>query len=280
MFFVIWEGRKLQNLGRELLIIMAARVFDSVLVTGSNRGIGLELIRQLVDSPSSPLQIFACCRDPDGPSAKELQTLADKHKDVITIVQLVTDSPESVVAAAKMVEVRLNGKGLNLVINNAGVNIPGSLLETGKQELVDVYTTNVVGPMLMAKHFHPLLCKSAAQFPDQSKMSCSRSAIVNVSTLLSSIKKCPENFSMSPMYPYRLSKAALNMLTRCLAEDFKKDAILVMALHPGWVQTEMGGPKAPLTTAQSVSGMITVITSLTEKHSGTLLDWEGKVIPW
>ncbi|KTF75164.1 hypothetical protein cypCar_00042131 [Cyprinus carpio] len=107
-----------------------------------------------------------------------------------------------------------------------------------------------------------------------------RSAIINVSTLLSSITTCPENFSVSPMYPYRVSKAALNMLTRCLAEDLKKDGILVMSLHPGWVQTEMGGPKAPLTTAESISGMMKVITSLTEKDTGTLLDWEGKNIPW
>lgn len=104
------------------------------------------------------------------------------------------------------------------------------------------------------------------------------------------------------------------MLTRCLAEDLKKDGILVMSLHPGWVQTEMGGPKviesacyecvftfmsgvyflwhhhicnfflwhpqAPLTTAESISAMMKVITSLTEKDSGTLLDWEGKKIPW
>ncbi|KAK9959017.1 hypothetical protein ABG768_011106 [Culter alburnus] len=259
---------------------MASRICDSVLVTGSNRGIGLELVHQLVNSPSSPLQIFAGCRDPNGPKAQELQELAQKHQDVITVVQLDTDSVTSITEASKLVEARLNGRGLNVIINNAGVNIPGSLAETGKQEMVDVYTTNVVGPMLIAKNFHPLLCKAAAQFPHQTSMSCSRSAIINVSTLLSSITRCPENFSRSPMYPYRVSKAALNMLTRCLAEDFKKDGILVMALHPGWVQTEMGGPQAYLTTAESISGMMKVITSITEKDSGTLLDWEGNNIPW
>ncbi|XP_077104895.1 C-signal-like isoform X2 [Siphateles boraxobius] len=259
---------------------MASRMCDSVLVTGSNRGIGLELVRHLVDSPSSPLQIFAGCRDPNGPRAQELQELAQKHQDVITVVQLDTDSLASIADASKLVEAKLNGRGLNLIINNAGVNTPGTLAETGKREMVDVFTTNVVGPMLIAKNFHPLLCKAAAQFPHQTRMSCSRSAVVNVSTLLSSITRCPDNFCISPMYPYRVSKAALNMLTCCLAEDFKKDGIIVMSLHPGWVQTEMGGPQAPLTTAESVSGMMKVITSLTEKDSGTLLDWEGKNIPW
>lgn len=259
---------------------MASRMCESVLVTGSNRGIGLELVRQLVDSPLSPLQIFAGCRVPNGPRAQELQELAQKYQGVITVVQLDTDSLASIAEASKLVEAKLNGRGLNLIINNAGVNISGSLAETGQREMVDVFTTNVVGPMLIAKNFHPLLCKAAAQFPHQTSMSCSRAAIVNVSTLLSSITRCPENFSFSPMYPYRVSKAALNMLSRCLAEDFKKDGILVMSLHPGWVQTEMGGPKAPLTTAESISGMMKVITSLTEKDSGTLLDWEGKNIPW
>uniref|UniRef100_A0A8C2A9R9 C-factor n=1 Tax=Cyprinus carpio TaxID=7962 RepID=A0A8C2A9R9_CYPCA len=254
---------------------MASRICDSVLVTGSNRGIGLELVRQLVDSPTPPVQIFAGCRDPNGQRSQ-----VRNHANTIQKSLTYTTSPTSIAEASKLVETKLKGKGLNLIINNAGVNIPGSLAETGKQEMVDVYTTNVVGPMLIAKDFHPLLCKAAAQFPHQTSMSCSRSAIINVSTLLSSIKRCPENFSVSPMYPYRVSKAALNMLTRCLAEDLKKDGILVMSLHPGWVQTEMGGPKAPLTTAESISGMMKVITSLTEKDTGTLLDWEGKNIPW
>ncbi|XP_051512621.1 C-factor-like [Myxocyprinus asiaticus] len=259
---------------------MASRVCDSVLVTGSNRGIGLEFVRQLADSPSPPDQIFAGCRDPNGSSAQELQELAKKHQDVITVVQLETDSPASITEVSKLMEAKLNDKGLNLIINNAGVSIPGSLAETGKKEMMEAYSTNVVGPLLITKEFHPLLCKAAAQFPHQTDMSCRRSAVINVSSLLSSITICPGNFSRAPLYPYRISKAALNMLTCCLAEDFRKDGILVMALHPGWVQTEMGGSQAPLTTTESITGMLKVIAILTEKDSGRLLDWEGKSIPW
>ncbi|KAA0714939.1 L-xylulose reductase [Triplophysa tibetana] len=265
---------------------MACRICHSVLVTGSNRGIGLEIVRQLVDSPSGPVKIFASCRDPDGPRTEELQELAQKHQDVITVVQLVKNfsldicSSASIKEALKLVENEVQEKGLNLIINNAGVNIPGSLADTEKSMMVDVYTSNVVGPMMVAKDFRALLCKAAAQFSHQTSMSCKRSAIINVSTLLSSITICPENFSLAPMYPYRVSKAALNMLTRCLAEDLKKDGILVMALHPGWVQTEMGGSEAPLTAAESVKGMLEVIANLTEKETGTLLDWKGNSIPW
>uniref|UniRef100_A0A665WAR9 Zgc:158868 n=2 Tax=Echeneis naucrates TaxID=173247 RepID=A0A665WAR9_ECHNA len=111
-------------------------------------------------------------------------------------------------------------------------------------------------------------------------MSCRRSAIINISSVISSIEKCPETFAAAPMYPYRISKAALNMLTRCQAEDFSRHNILVTAIHPGWVRTEMGGQQAPLTPEDSVLGMLIVMSSLRNKHSGMLIDWQGNTIPW
>ncbi|KAL6479266.1 hypothetical protein MHYP_G00126990 [Metynnis hypsauchen] len=259
---------------------MASRICNSVLVTGSNRGIGLELVRQLAESPSPPTLIFAGCRDPAGPRAQELRGLAQKHKNVITIIQLDTSSPESISQAAKTVGSKLKDGSLNLIINNAGVNVHLELLNTGDKEMLDTYRTNVVGPMFVAKDFLPYLRKAASQAADQTSMSCRRAAVINVSTLLSSIQKCPETFAIAPMYAYRISKAALNMLTKCLAEDFKKDGILVMAIHPGWVRTDMGGQEAPVLPVDSVKGMLKVISSLTEEDSGTLLDWEGNGIPW
>uniref|UniRef100_A0A3B4ZJM1 Uncharacterized protein n=1 Tax=Stegastes partitus TaxID=144197 RepID=A0A3B4ZJM1_9TELE len=112
------------------------------------------------------------------------------------------------------------------------------------------------------------------------KMSCRRSAIINVSTMFSSIEKCPENFPIAQMYPYRTSKAALNMLTRCQAEDFKIHNILVAGIHPGWVRTEMGGADAPLPSQDSALSVLSVISSLSNKDSGRLLDWGGNMIPW
>ncbi|XP_012687838.2 C-factor [Clupea harengus] len=259
---------------------MAAKISGSVLVTGSNRGIGLELVRQLSESLCPPNQIFAGCRDPNGPKAKELRELAQKHQRLITLVCLDTTNQASITEAARVVGAKLKDGSLNLLINNAAVNIPGSLAETGEKQMMEVFQTNTVGPMLLTKEFLPYLRNAASQPGAQSEMSCRRSAVVNVSTLIASIEKCPETFHGAPMYPYRVSKAALNMLTRCLAEDLKKDGILVMALHPGWVKTDMGGPEAPLSTEESVKGTLNVISSLSEKHVGTLLDWEGKGIPW
>lgn len=147
--------------------------------------------------------------------------------------------------------------------------------------MMDVYETNVVGPFLIAKMFLPLLQRSAEREKNKGdEMSCSRSAIINISTIISSIEKCPETFPIAQMYSYRTSKAALNMLTRCLAEDFKIHNILVAAIHPGWVRTDMGGEQAPLTTQDSVLGMLSVMSSLSNKDCGMLVDWQGNTIPW
>ncbi|PWA19943.1 hypothetical protein CCH79_00016580, partial [Gambusia affinis] len=128
--------------------------------------------------------------------------------------------------------------------------------------------------------FLPLLQQAASTRDEGDDMSCRRSAIINMSTVFASVKKCPETFQMAQMYPYRTSKAALNMLTCCQAEDFRRHGILVTAIHPGWVQTEMGGEQAPLMPQDSVAGMLRVMSTLSNKHSGLLLDWEGNTIPW
>ncbi|KAK2841776.1 hypothetical protein Q5P01_011976 [Channa striata] len=148
---------------------------------------------------------------------------------------------------------------------------------------MEVYETNVAGPFLLAKMFLPLLKKAADGNSEKHKgntMSCRRAAIINISTLISSMEKCSETFHVAPMYAYRTSKAALNMLTCCLAEDFKTHNILVTAIHPGWVRTELGGTEAPLTTRDSVLSMVSVMSFLGNKDSGMLLDRQGNTIPW
>ncbi|KAG7468652.1 hypothetical protein MATL_G00145370 [Megalops atlanticus] len=259
---------------------MAARRCDSALVTGANRGIGLELVRQLAEAPRPPSLIFAGCRDPAGPRAKDLKDLAEKHSNLVTIIRLDTSDPESIRQAAGEAGSRLAGRGLDLLINNAGVNTPGQLRDTGMKDMVDVFVTNTVGPLLVTKDFLPYLQRAASQPGSGVGVAGTTPLVINVSTLLSSMEKCPETFSMAPMYSYRASKAALNMLTRCLAEEFKKDGIVVTAIHPGWVKTDMGGPKAPVAVVDSAKGMLRVISTLTDKHSGMLLDWEGSSIPW
>ncbi|XP_033997731.1 C-factor [Trematomus bernacchii] len=264
---------------------MSEKLKGNILVTGANRGIGLALVKQLGETPGVEGHIYACCRDPQGPGAQALRDLSTQCPGKITVVKLDVSDVDSISSAVQTVSRSIGAGGLNLLINNAAINrpeIPAPLSACGKKDMMEAYETNVVGPFLLVKMLLPLLQKAAEMDSTVKgdKMSCSRSAVVNISTLISSIEKCPETFPIAQMYPYRTSKAALNMLTRCLAEDFRRHNILVTAVHPGWVRTAMGGEEAPLTPQDSVGGMLSIMTTLSNKHSGMLLDWEGNKIPW
>ncbi|XP_048371184.1 C-factor-like isoform X1 [Sphaerodactylus townsendi] len=252
----------------------------SVLVTGSNRGIGLELVRQLVGQSKKPEWIFATCRDPKGPRAQDLKNLADKHQSV-KIIPMDTNDPSSVKAAAAQVTEKLQGAGLNLLINNAGIVKPGCLESETAEDMSEVYKTNVIGPMIVSQAFLPLLRKASQESP-QKGMSCSKAAIVNMSSEAGSITNLLV-FDLGHVLGYRCSKAALNMLTRCQSLEYAKDEILCIALHPGWVQTDMGDSaqgQAPLTVDDSVQAMLKTLGHLSEKDSGTFLNWEGETLPW
>ncbi|XP_069821373.1 C-signal-like [Dendropsophus ebraccatus] len=249
-----------------------------LLITGSNRGIGYELVRQLVEQQNPPKQIFATCRDPSSPRNKKLKDLAAKHPNIV-VIKLETTDANSIKEAAKEVEKHLNGAGLNLLINNAGIRSDSNLDSADSDEFMNLYSTNVVGPFLVAKELLPFL-KKAAEENQEKPLSWSRSAIINVSSVLGSIQIASETVNLYQMLPYRCSKAALNMLTQCQSQGYKNDGILCTALHPGWVKTDLGGVQAPLTVEQSVQGILKVLHSLSEKHSGIFISWEGKVIPW
>ncbi|XP_023253195.1 uncharacterized protein LOC111647765 [Seriola lalandi dorsalis] len=266
---------------------MSVTLEGNMLVTGSNRGIGLELVKQLAERTGAEAHIYASCREPEGTRAEALRELSTQHPGKITIIKLDTSDEDSICAAVRAVNEEIGAGGLNLLINNAAINKPARpapLSATGKKDMMEVYETNVVGPFLLAKMFLPLLQRAAERFSPEDHegdmMSCRRSAIINISTVISSVKKCPETFSMAPMYPYRTSKTALNMLTRCQAEDFRKHNILVTAIHPGWVCTDMGGEQAPLAAQDSVLGLLSVMSSLSNKDSGMFIDWQGNSIPW
>ncbi|KAF7236035.1 hypothetical protein EYD10_17179 [Varanus komodoensis] len=255
---------------------MAMLNLQSVLVTGANRGIGLELVKQLVGKSH---QIFATCRDPEGPRAQELKNLAAVHKQV-EIIQLDASEPSSIRAAAAKVTERLKGAGLNLLINNAGIVKPGDLESTTPEVMSELYNTNVIGPLMVSQVFLPLLRK-AAQGSPQKGMSCSKAAIINMSSEGGSITNLLL-WESAPVIAYRCSKAALNMLTRCQGLGLAEDKILCIALHPGWVQTDMGNSvgSAPQTVQSCVQDILNTLSRLSEKDSGMFMNWEGKAIPW
>ncbi|XP_010186093.1 PREDICTED: uncharacterized oxidoreductase C663.08c-like, partial [Mesitornis unicolor] len=178
----------------------------------------------------------------------------------------------SIRGAVRAVGSYLQDQGLNLLINNAGISSHATLHSLDSQEMLSVFATNVVGPLQVVKEFLPLLEK-AVKGTGKKGLSCSRAAIINVSTKLGSIGLCL-GVSEAPTYPYRASKAAQNMVTRCMAAELQDKGILCMAIHPGWVKTDMGTEKAPLSVEQSVRGILTVLASLSQDNSGAFLDWE------
>ncbi|XP_053126716.1 C-factor-like isoform X3 [Hemicordylus capensis] len=203
---------------------MAGLGARSVLVTGANRGIGLELVRQLLGKPDPPQWVFACSREPDGERGQELRNLASRHPNVV-MIKLDATSPASVKDAAGCVEDHLKGSGLNLLINNAGIYKEVDLEAVDLEDMINKYKTNVVGPLLV-------------------------------------------------------SQAALNMLTECQAMSYKEDGILCTMIHPGWVKTDMGGQEADVTVDESVRGILSVLSTLSNEHSGAFFDWKGKKLPW
>ncbi|XP_029378979.1 uncharacterized protein LOC115056579 [Echeneis naucrates] len=252
----------------------------SVLVTGASRGLGLQIVRDLASGGSSPGKIIATTRNPA--TAQKLQELADKHNN-IHIVPLDVVSQESIEKCVEEVGQLVQEEGLNCLINNAGINVVADFHSVTAEKMIENFHTNTVAPLMVTKAFLPLLKQAASRgkAAGSGSMSIQRAAVINITSLLGSVElnwgERANNFSW---YPYRTSKSALNMVTRCLAVDLEADGILCMGIHPGWVRTDMGGSQAPLSPEESISSLLHVIGGLTEKDHGSFLNFTGEVLPW
>ena len=229
---------------------------ESVLITGSSGGIGLALAEEFAHAG---WQVFATARTPAHPG---LSALADRSRNVKLLAFDVCD--ESTIAeAAKALE----GLPLDALVNNAAI-FPGEGHEPFEQ--VDLnwfnqaFDANVVGVGRVTRAFLPNLKSSA------------HARIANISSGAGSISE-KEDFDY---YPYSVSKAALNMLTRALAAEYRSRDIVITAISPGWVKTRMGGPSAPLTPQQSAQSLFKTITALTMEQSGKFLGRDGEPYAW
>jgi NAD(P)-dependent dehydrogenase (short-subunit alcohol dehydrogenase family) len=227
-------------------------------VTGANRGIGLELVRQLRERGD---QVEACARSPE--QAHELQTLAG---DRVRIHRLdVTDA-----ASVRALASALHEVAIDIVFNVAGVyGGPSQSIRQMTQdlELADVaetYDINAIGPLRLSVALLPQLRRGAAK------------KLVHVTSGMGSIG---DNTS-GGYYAYRMSKAALNMMSRSLAVDLKPEGITSVVINPGWVQTDMGGKSAPTPVADSVRGILREIDRATLADSGEFLNWKGNRYAW
>lgn len=231
----------------------------SVLITGANRGIGLEFVRQYA---AAGWRVLACCRQPE--YANDLRKLVSQHASgCVALYQLDVICFDQI----RKLAILLSHQPIDLLINNAGVYPDADREESGvvdQDAWIEAFRVNTIAPY-----------KMAAAFADQISSSQQRK-IVNITSKMGSISDNTSGGS----YLYRSSKAALNMIVRSLAVDLAEQQIIVTALHPGWVQTDMGGPDALITVEQSVTGMRQVISQLGVVNSGRFYAYDGQEIAW
>ncbi|GAT30053.1 similar to short-chain dehydrogenase [Aspergillus luchuensis] len=214
----------------------------SYLITGASRGIGLATARTLASKPASEVSvIFAAART----QTDDLKRLVAQSPGRVHHVSMDVENKDSIQTAVATVESVLLGKGLDVLINNAGI------------------------------------------------MPSTRGGIENISTTLGSITMAPR-FALFPVPAYKVSKAALNMLTVQYAQSFADQGFTFLAISPGWVKTDLGGERADITAEQSVKGLLDIIVPATQEDNGKFFNirvpgWEqaeglnqydGAVVPW
>ncbi|PYI06005.1 short chain oxidoreductase [Aspergillus sclerotiicarbonarius CBS 121057] len=241
---------------------------SSFLITGSSRGVGLELIRQLADKPISEVQtVFATARTN---SAPRFQELLREHPERVIFVPLDITDESSVTRAVELVESKLDGNRLDVLINNAGVSKFGSLEEIERQR-----------PSPITNSFLPLLRKGNAK------------KIASISTSVGSFA-LQENFRNYPAPSYKISKAALNMLTQLYSQSLDDEGFTVFCVSPGWLKTDMGGSGADLPVEMGSEATLDVVFKTGREGNGRFFNihvpgWEknpglnqydGGELPW
>ncbi|XP_077165602.1 uncharacterized protein LOC143823321 isoform X3 [Paroedura picta] len=206
----------------------------SVLVTGSNRGLGLSLVKRFLGLPTPPQWVFATTLKTDGAKCKALNELKSQHQNLVVLRLDVTDL-ESIRKAVEQVQGYVGGSELTLLVNNAALRLDGDLETESAEHMAASYAVNTIGPHQVSQAFLPLL-KTAAQRSPQQGLSCSKAAVVNISSAGGSIELMMLWEKMQRV-GYRCSKAALNMLTKCQSLVYQGYGILCVCIHPGWVKT-------------------------------------------
>ncbi len=220
------------------------------LVTGANRGLGLEMAKQLSERGDA---VIATARHPE--EATELAKL-----DVRLEALDVTDR-ESV----RLLAHKLKDAAIDVLVNNSGIGVKSVPFEQLDLDgLGQFFQVNAVGPLRVTQALLDNVRKGE------------RKVIAQVTSKMGSIA----DNTGGGAYAYRSSKAALNMANKSLAIDLTPDQITAVVLHPGWVKTDMGGQNAPLLPPESVAGMLKVIDGLTAADTGKFFDYAGAEVPW
>ncbi|HSH87854.1 MAG: SDR family oxidoreductase [Methylophilus sp.] len=226
----------------------------TVLITGANRGIGLEYVRQYAQEGNT---VYAAVRDIA--QAVELQALAAKHSHIHVLALDIADLTAIQALARQLSEI-----SIDILISNAGVYPPSRLGQTDPQAWLQAFQVNTLTTYYLAEAFLPHMQRSR-----QAKLIAMTSKMGSMS----------DNGSGGE-YIYRSTKTALNMVVKSLSLDLQPFNIAVAALHPGWVRTDMGGPNGLIDTKTSVAGLRKVIAGLDQAQSGEFIAYDGKQVPW
>ncbi len=226
------------------------------LVTGTNRGIGLEFVSQLLARGE---QVIATCRDAD--KAPELAKLDERHTN-LEVLEMDVSKPDSLSNLPK----RLEGRAIDVLINNAGVYGPrdAAFGQIKEGDWASTLHVNAIAPILLTQLMLPHLQDGKLK------------KLVFITSKMGSVA----DNSGGGHYIYRSSKAALNAAVKSLSIDLADAGFSVGLLHPGWVKTDMGGPNAWIDAQTSVSGMLKLIDALNKENSGRFQAYDGKSIPW
>ena len=221
----------------------------TVLITGASRGIGLGLARHYA---AAGWRVLACCRNPEA---------SDAPDGVAPVALDVADD-----AGIRAMADGLAGRPIDLLINNAGVYGPRDAVvgNVRSEDWLEVLRVNTVAPMMVTQALLPNIRAGAGK------------TIAIVSSKVGSIA----DNSSGNSYIYRSSKTAVNQVAKSLSIDLGGEGITVVTLHPGWVQTDMGGPNALISTETSVRGMTALLARLTPDDSGKFFNYDGAEIPW
>jgi len=230
---------------------------ESVLITGANRGIGLELTKRYAAAGN---RVFACCRDPD--KAVELQALTDTRKGLSIHGVQITEAA-SVTGLIK----QIRAAPIDILINNAGTSGPPpqrqSLQNMDFDAWAETFSVNTMAPLRMLQAFR-----------DNLKAGTNPRAVTMTSQMGALAWKAPG------MYAYCSSKAAVNKVMQMAAIELANDGIAVCLIHPGWVRTDSGGTNADLSVAKSAYGIMAVIDKMSVATTGRFLKWNGEEHPW
>ena len=226
---------------------------ETVLITGASRGIGLELTRHFLQLGYRVISTYR------GKPSSELSSVA--ASGALSLIELEVIDSQSIATLSRL----LADTKIDILINNAGIIGPkDQALDTVEPvDWLNTFAVNTISPLLISRALIGNLERSA------------NPRIIALSSMMGALSR-----ESAGMYAYRSSKAALNKVMQVLALELKAQGIIVCPIHPGWVQTNMGGPNAEISARESAAGIVEFVRNLTMAQSGRFFTWEGKPLAW